>query len=554
MRQRRLRLALLVVLLVAGACSSPPEPEGAAGQVPPSPRTAPFQTDELQQALLAELGALRPTLASAEARDLAALYGGTPSVLWIDAAANVSPAARSATDLVARAAEDGLDPDDYAASELTALTASLDGPTPVPAAMAARFDVLLSSAVLRYLRHLHLGRVDPRTLGWQMTVPAEGHDFVAVVREAITAGAIGPAAANLAPALNQYTALKRALADYRRLAAAEPPAPTFTATVKPGEPLPDGAALHRLLVALGDLPGDAPAPAAAIYDDTLRAGVARFQERHGLEPDGVIGRTTQEALGVPLSWRLRQIELALERLRWLPDMSGRLIAVNIPMFQLFAWNAVPSSNPPALTMRVVVGRALDTRTPVFAERLQHVIFRPFWNVPTSIARGEILPNIRKTPDYLDRQHMELVRGAMDASPVIEPTSDHLARVGRDGIRIRQRPGPTNALGLVKFMFPNQNDVYMHDTPATQLFARARRDFSHGCIRVEDPTALASWVLGWSPADVRGALQGTDNRRVDLANPVQVVIFYTTAAVDPTTGVPRFATDVYRQDGVLDKAL
>jgi murein L,D-transpeptidase YcbB/YkuD len=385
-------------------------------------------------------------------------------------------------------------------------------------------------------------------------VPAEGHDFAAALGDAIRAGDIGPAAASFAPVLNQYAALMRALGDYRRLATSAPAAPVFTATVKPGEPLPDAGALHRLLVALGDLPGDAPAPTAAVYDDTLRAAVARFQARHGLEPDGVIGKTTQDALKVPMSWRVRQIALALERLRWLPDFSGRVIAVNIPMFALWAWNQVPSTEPPALTMNVVVGRALDTRTPVFAERLHHVIFRPFWNVPTTIARGEILPAILKTPDYLARQDMELVRGAMDTSPVVEPTPDNLAMVGRDGLRIRQRPGPSNALGLVKFMFPNQNDVYMHDTPATQLFARARRDFSHGCIRVEDPTALASWVLGWTPADVRAAMNGTNNRRVDLADPVQVVIFYTTAAVDPATGAVRFAADVYRQDGPLDKAL
>lgn len=471
----------------------------------------------------------------------------------MDDAARPKDVARHAIDLISRASEDGLDPDDYGTVELTALVPTLDGPSDVPPTIAARFDVQLSASMLRYFSDLHLGRVDPRTLGWQLTVPAERHNLAAVLRTAIESGSLDRVVTDLAPHLAQYGALKRALARYRALAAQPLPAPAIAIPAKPGEPMADAGALHRLLVALGDLPESTSPPQAGVYDDTLRSGIARFQARHGLDPDGVIGKTTMEALGVTMAWRVRQIELALERLRWLPDLDGRVIAVNIPMFQLWAWNNVPSDTY-ALTMNVVVGRALDTRTPVFADRMEYVVFRPYWNVPTSIARNEILPSIRKTPDYLSKQNMEIVRGAADNAPAVAVTPEVLAELGRNNVRVRQRPGPANSLGLVKFMFPNQNDVYMHDTPATQLFARARRDFSHGCIRVENPAALAEWVLGWPHEQVVAAMRGANNRRVDLTNLVQVVIFYTTAAADPATGLVRFATDVYKQDGVLDKGI
>jgi murein L,D-transpeptidase YcbB/YkuD len=295
-----------------------------------------------------------------------------------------------------------------------------------------------------------------------------------------------------------------------------------------------------------------------VYDEATRAGVARFQRRHGLTADGVIGSATAKALQVPLSWRVRQIELALERLRWLPDLSReRLIAVNIPMFQLWAWDRVPSHDPPALTMSVIVGRSLDSRTPVFAERMQYVVFQPYWNVPLSILQNELLPQIRRDPGYLARENMEIVDGAGDHAPVLAGTTDDIARLGTGNVRVRQRPGPENALGLVKFMFPNRNDVYMHDTPARVLFGRARRDLSHGCIRVQDPVALANWVLGsdrtWTRERIVAAMNGTPNRRVDLPQPVQVVIFYTTAAALPD-GTVQFADDLYGQDGALDRAL
>ncbi len=331
-------------------------------------------------------------------------------------------------------------------------------------------------------------------------------------------------------------------------------------TVHPGDRYGSVGVLSRTLVALGDWPDDAPPPAPSdVYAGAVVDAVRHFQTRHGLEPDGILGSTTVAALDVPLAWRARQIELSLERLRWLPPFTeSRLILVNIPAFRLSAWNAVPPETPPALSMSVIVGRALKTETPVFTADMRYLIFRPYWNVPMSIVRKEVLPAIAKDPDYLDRENMEIVWGQSDDARPMPATKENLALLRQGLLRLRQRPGPKNSLGLVKFMFPNEEAVYLHGTPATELFARARRDFSHGCVRVENPVALAGWVLEdpaeWPPQAIADAMQGADTHRVDLAHPVQVILFYLTATVAPEDGTVRFANDIYDRDASLDAAL
>jgi murein L,D-transpeptidase YcbB/YkuD len=288
-------------------------------------------------------------------------------------------------------------------------------------------------------------------------------------------------------------------------------------------------------------------------------GVRRFQIRHGLEPDGILGKGTQAALRVPLTWRVRQIELALERLRWLPDLGDeRLLAINIPMFRLWAWDLTPPNDAPSLAMDVIVGRALSTQTPVFDEEMREVIFRPYWNVPRSILRNEILPLLERDPDYLRRQNMEIVRGAGDNAQPVQATAENLVLLRKGALRLRQRPGPNNALGLVKFVFPNEENVYMHGTPAQALFSRSRRDFSHGCVRVEDPVALAEWALKerpeWTRDRIVSAMAGTQSFHVSLPRPIQVILFYTTAVVMPEDGTIHFADDIYRHDARLDRVL
>ena len=255
--------------------------------------------------------------------------------------------------------------------------------------------------------------------------------------------------------------------------------------------------------------------------------------------------------------RIGQIELALERLRWLPrDLRPSALVVNIPMFRLWSWEAEPVRKTAPINMRVIVGRARITPTPVFSADLDMVVFRPYWNVPPSIAVNELLPSIRKNPKYLAQHNYEIVRGDGDRPEIVAPTPEALALVRQGALRIRQRPGPANALGLIKFVFPNAMSVFMHGTPAPQLFERDRRDLSHGCVRVEDPIALAEWVLNsgeWSRDEILKATTGPDSKSVPVAPPIRVVLFYATAAVLPNAAI-HFAHDLYGHDATLARAL
>lgn len=252
-----------------------------------------------------------------------------------------------------------------------------------------------------------------------------------------------------------------------------------------------------------------------------------------------------------------QIELALERLRWLPRLGAQpFVVVNIPAFELFAFDSAGGAGAPSLTMKVVVGKALDTRTPMLFERMRYVEFRPYWNVPRSILLAEMLPQLRRHPEYLRRHRMEVVAG--DGGTLGDSVSPEvLRRLTKGELRVRQRPGPSNALGLIKFAFPNAAAVSMHGTPETELFSEARRDFSHGCIRVEDPAALAAWVLrfqgGWPLERIAAAMEGTATLRVPLARPLDVAVYYTTVVATPE-GDARFYPDIYRRDAALSEQL
>ena len=249
----------------------------------------------------------------------------------------------------------------------------------------------------------------------------------------------------------------------------------------------------------------------------------------------------------------------MERLRWLPHRSGRpFIAINIPMFRLWAWDAAAPESSPAVRMGVIVGRAVRTQTPVFADEMTHLIFRPYWNVPRSILRNEVLPAAEADPLYLQRHDMELVAGQGDDARPVEASPQNLAAARTGALRIRQRPGPKNSLGLVKFIFPNDDNVYLHGTPARELFGRSRRDFSHGCVRVEDPPALAAWLLrdqpDWTRERIEAAMAGGKTRQVNLSQPVPVILYYVTTALTPDDGLLHFADDLYGHDRTLERAL
>ena len=478
--------------------------------------------------------------------------------VWLDATGRPNASAHNALRLLADAVADGLAPSDYRAAELAEQAAALASVPDATASPQPAFERELDAAMRHYLHDLHFGRIDPRALGFRLARPgAAAPDFAALLQAAAAAGRVPQAVAELRPQLGQYAKLREALARYRVLAAdGSLVSLPFAAPVKQGESYRGGAELHRLLVALGDIPADAP---PTQDDDAMLAeGLKRFQTRHGLAADGVIGRATLAALKVPLAHRVQQLELALERLRWLPDLRARpFVGINIPMFRLWAWDpAAPDSAP--INMRVVVGRALNTQTPVLLEEMRYVVFRPYWNLPRSIVRNEVLPAMARDPGYLQRNDMEVVRGGGDDAQAVAASNENLAALREGGLRLRQRPGPKNSLGLVKFIFPNDANVYLHDTPATQLFGRARRDLSHGCVRVEDPVALAHWVLkdqpGWTRERIQAAMAGTSPLRVDLTRPLPVILFYMTAMVMPADHTLYFADDIYGHDTKLARAL
>ena len=484
---------------------------------------------------------------------LSRLYAGD-SPVWLDGTA-LRPAGRSAIGELLAASEHGLDPRDYDAYTLDSI-AAVNERTPLVGTQRVRFDVLLSLGLVRYLDDLQRGRLHPPPLG---RTPVERPDLASSVAEAIRGDSVPRLVAASAPQLGQYRKLQRVLHRYRQLAADTLLGPIpFQAAIRPGRPYAGLQALAHRLVAVGDLRvEDFPHPPDSLYEGTLVTAVRRFQQRHGLDQDGVLGRATVAAINTPFSHRVREIELALERLRWLPPIGRQpFIVVNIPQFELVAFDSTSETTPPAVGMRVIVGKSLRTRTPVMLEQMRYIEFRPYWNVPRSILVNEIVPALRRDPKYLQSNDMEMV-DPRDRPAGDWPGGDAIGALLRGALRVRQRPGPENSLGLIKFVFPNASNVYLHGTPHMQLFERTRRDFSHGCIRLERPEALAAWLLrdqsGWNLDRIQGAMNADSSSRLLLSHPVPVVIFYTTAVVR-SDGSAWFYADIYGHDRELDEAL
>jgi L,D-transpeptidase YcbB len=459
---------------------------------------------------------------------------------------------------LALADEQGLGRANFDADRLAAQWKEVSaGATP---SQRALFDLAVSVNVARLVSAVNRGRVDPATVHWGYDMSPRTLDRAKVLRELRILGDLAHVIPELEPPFPHYARARQILARYRAAAAAgEPPLvpelPKGQKKVEPDKPWAGAAPLAARLRTFGDLAADDPAD-VTLYAGSLVEAVKRFQRRHGLEADGVIGAGTIAALNVPLARRVTQIELAMERMRWLPDMHQQpLVFVNIAMFRLWATDPLTGDEP--LRMKVVVGQSLEHKTPLFMDRMKYVIFRPYWNPPPSITRKEIVPHIERDAAYFARENLEIVAGGDDDTRALPPTPENLAKVLSGRLYLRQKPGPKNSLGLAKFIFPNDANVYMHGTPAPALFARARRDFSHGCIRLEDPAALAQWVLRdqpeWTREKIDAAMQGQRPTQVNLKEPLTVVLFYDTVHVD-SEGVTHFMDDIYGDDLLLETAI
>jgi murein L,D-transpeptidase YcbB/YkuD len=469
----------------------------------------------------------------------------------------LSPSARDVIGHLMAAGEHGLDPEDYDAIRLDSLALALSSDPDPPPDLLALIDVAITVGFFRHISDLHIGRVNPANLNMGFNIEPKKYDLPALVRVAVAESRIAGLIDEVKPRFLEYELLEQALARYQRLAA-EPslqPVPVADA-LKEGDSYAGLPQLGRLLISTGDLDASsADLGGSTRYEGDVVEAVMRFQARHGRTVDGVVGPATFESLNVPFDKRVEQIELAMERMRWLPDLSETpFIAVNVPAFRLWALDPAQERGVPAANMRVVVGKSLDKQTPVFMEDMRWLEFRPYWNVPYSITARELLPQIRKDPAYLDQYDYEIVPRFGNDVQALPATEANIEKLGSGQLKLRQRPGPNNSLGLVKFIFPNNAAVYLHSTPATQLFARTRRDFSHGCIRVEDPVELAEWVMrdepgGWSRDRIIEAMNGGQPTRVVLENPFPVVIFYTTVLA-ATDGTVSFYDDIYGHDEAL----
>jgi len=465
-----------------------------------------------------------------------------------------SPQALAMIDTFRSAWKKGLEPEDYDASRWDGRLHSLESSSSAVDA----FDLALTVSAMRYVSDLRIGRIHPQHFNFGLTVEQKKYDLARFLRDQLLpASDIAGVLDEIEPPFATYRRTEQALVKYIQLAREDDgeKLPTPPKPVDPGQTYSGVPRLVRLLTLVGDLPPGTQPHDSQIYDATLAEGVKRFQRRHGLDQDGRLGPATIKQLNVPLSDRVRQLQLTLERWRWLPaEFSAPPIIVNIPDFRL---RALDENNKVALEMRVVVGKAMTTETPVFARDMTFLVLRPYWNVPPGILRRSTLPAIKRDRNYVARQNFEITTLAGKVVTSGNVSDEVLAQLQAGKLAIRQKPGPNNSLGLVKLMFPNEYAVYLHSTPATELFLKSRRDFSAGCIRVEKPAELTAWVLrnnpGWTLERVRQAMQsGKDNVTVTLARPVPVFIVYGTAIAYENE--VHFYDDIYGHDRKLAAAL
>ncbi|HET7615020.1 MAG TPA: L,D-transpeptidase family protein [Gemmatimonadaceae bacterium] len=463
------------------------------------------------------------------------LYGNNP--LWLTSDGLHEARTKALTNAILGANADGMRLNDYPIGALATAIAALKQTKTPTAEQLATADVLLTASYTSLGEDLLTGQIDPRTVAQSWHVDPEEENIDSALVRNLRYEQLDKALATMRPTDDDYAGLSKELQKWRVIVAKGgwQPVPAVSGNVKPG-----GSASPAVLTAIrtrlaaegitagtgsGDSASAAPAASGSVYDRSLAGAVAEFQRRHSINVDSALGKETIDAMNVPASYRLGEIAANMERYRWLPRSFGqRYIFVNVPAFRLEAYD----SGQKVMEMKVIVGQEYeDKATPVFADSMETVVFRPYWNVPPSIARKEIFP---KGSAYMAANNMETyTQGGQTA--------------------VRQRPGPKNALGFVKFLFPNDFNIYLHDTPNHELFDKDVRAFSHGCIRVEKPAELAQWVLGWPADKVDQAMKdGPDDRGVKLPHKIPVYITYFTAYIN--NGQLYFGNDLYGRDDKL----
>ncbi len=485
------------------------------------------------------------------------------SLLWVQNG-RVRPEGLAVIELLQNADAKGLDPEDYDGSRwqgrLLKLGQNKLDQKPSEQDLVS-FDTALTVSTMRYIRAIHCGRVNPKEFKFQLDMGGEQLPLAEFIRtQVLNASDAAAEIQKLEPPFLGYRKLLALLPVYEGYAKQQgdgPRLPTITKTVRSGQPYGGLGNLGRFLQGIGDIPAGAQLnPNATIYEGVLVDGVKHYQDRHGETPTGNLDPRTINELNTPPAVRIRQIKLTLERWRWIPHSFPQPpVVVNLPEYRVRAMNP---DGTVAFYKNVIIGKAYGHKSPVFEKEIQYVVFRPYWDVTPSIQRNEVVPHIQKDPNYIARNNFEVVTPKGEVVTDNQVSPEVLEGIKSLHLMVRQKPGETNSLGLVKIIFPNPENVYLHGTDAPGLFSQDVRDFSHGCIRVEKPEDLVAWVLrnnpGWDLERVKATMNGEKNNlQVNLVTRIPVLIVYGTATVNEENQI-RFFDDIYGYDAELEKAL
>lgn len=484
------------------------------------------------------------------------------SFLWVQNG-RVRPQGLAVIELLQNANAKGLDAEDYDGSRWQGRLLKLGQTKPEQKPSEqdlALFDTALTVSAMRYIRAIHCGRVNPKEFKFQLDMGGEPLPLAEFIQtQVVNAGDPAAEIQKLEPPFLGYRKLLALLPVYEGYAhqAEGEKLPTVTKTVRPGQAYAGVVRLGRFLHVIGDIPaGEQLNSNATIYEGALVAGVKHYQDRHGEAPTGNLDARTINELNTPPAARIRQIKLTLERWRWLPHSFAQPpVVVNLPEFRVRAMNPDGSV---AFYKNVIIGKAYGHKSPIFEKEIQYVVFRPYWEVTPSIQRNEIVPHIQKDPNYIAKHNFEVVTPKGEVVTDNQVSPEVLEGIRSLHLMVRQKPGETNSLGLVKIIFPNPDNVYLHGTDAPELFSQDVRDFSHGCIRVQKPEDLVAWVLrnnpGWDLERVKATMNGEKNNlQVNLVTRIPVLIVYGTATVNEENQI-RFFDDIYGYDAELEKAL
>ena len=430
----------------------------------------------------------------------------------------------------------GLNPNDY---DYQILQSFMDA-TSIDANLISRSDVVFSHAYVKLASHVSHGK------HIQPNIVLNDHGILSTLSDAANTQSISATLESLQPTHNHYARLLNALQYYKHLPKDLPSINLNTRSLEFNDRSPEIVKLRTLLQAFGDYRGDDLTN--EFFDEAIMVALSDFQLRHGLEPDGILGRQTVRELNTPISQRITQLEINLARSKTLPDSQDhRYLHVNIPAYELY----LHDNNQITFQTRVVVGKKKN-KTPLLSSELKQVVINPYWNVPRSITQKEIIPAIQQDPQYLAKNNMKLFGRMNNKTYQLNPDAFDWQNIdpANTNFRVRQEPGVKNSLGQIKFLFPNRHSVYLHDTPAKNLFALPSRAFSHGCIRVQDPFALAEAVLTtdgvWSKGDLLYLAKRNKQKTLTLQNPIPIHVTYMTAWVDEH-GIVHFRPDIYQRD-------